>query len=141
MQKKIKLWREAASLILLTKNFTQQQKFNYKLLSVQRVKTMKFMPNLYTFPGGVLEKSDCSLEWMKLFESFGFNQHYFTKLVGNYQAPIFNNFDRDSLTKFLALRICAIRETFEECGILMCKSGVEESHTTETNWATYIGKR
>lgn len=140
MQKKIKLWREAASLLLVAKNnFVRNEKFNYKVLTIQRMKTMKFMPNLHTFPGGVLEQTDCSKDWLNLYESFGYNKHYFKKLIGDYQAPIFRSSDKSELEKFMALRICAIRETFEECGVLLCKSGLEDGHNKETNWASYIG--
>lgn len=38
---------------------------------MKRSKQTSFMPNGYVFPGGVIEKSDNSTDWMELYKTFG----------------------------------------------------------------------
>lgn len=140
MQSNLKLWREAAGIILVAKTASSGNQFNYKLLTVQRSNTMKFMPNLYAFPGGVIENADSLEDWLKLYETFGLGKHYFD-LVPKNRSPIFNNFIENEVPRHISLRISAIRETFEECGILFCKDGKATSKTEKLNGsALWINK-
>jgi hypothetical protein len=52
---------------------------------------------------------------------------------------VLQNSEENGLPKYLSFRICAIRETFEECGILLCKTPKQNSDTN-SNWALFIGK-
>lgn len=138
------LWRESASLILVAKTtfgpFRIHADYNYKLLMLKRSSKTNFMPGTYVFPGGVIEKADGSKNWLNLFEKFGFKSHTFEKLnPKETRPPIFNNNDPNQIPKFLSLRISAIRETFEESGILLCRSYKVNYKERIARWATSIG--
>ena len=141
MSAHLKVWRESASLILAAKAiFSQPSPFNYKVLCLKRSSKSKFMPDTYVFPGGNISKSDNTLDWLKLYEKFGFSKQAFDDLRPAENVPaVLQNDDENSLPRYLSFRICAIRETFEECGILMCKSPKINSDTV-SQWASFIGK-
>ncbi|XP_018566742.1 nucleoside diphosphate-linked moiety X motif 19-like [Anoplophora glabripennis] len=141
MSTNLKIWRESASLIIAAKsNFSQSHLFNYKVLCLQRSGKSGILPNVYVFPGGNISKSDGNIRWLQIFEKFGHKLDSFKQLYPKENIPpILNNTDKNCLPRYLSLRICAIRETFEECGILICKSGkVNYTHNSST-WASYIG--
>ena len=77
------------------------------------------------FPGGTTEKkADFTNDWMELFEqSFAKFGRDFTSLV-NIQGPRPPSMKQSTtdIPSEVAFRICAIRETFEESGILLLKS-------------------
>ncbi|XP_003745029.1 nucleoside diphosphate-linked moiety X motif 19 [Galendromus occidentalis] len=155
-------WREAASLILACRspmsdvvgndladtmiatkwaNGSQTtngiSRFDYKVLMVKRSQLSSFMANAYVYPGGLAEKSDFSLEWIKVFEQCGISfdtlRSEFVDCVQGPRPPmieepmtISHNEKKEILEGFLpadiALRICAIREAFEETGVLLVTS-------------------
>ncbi|CAG8664404.1 2484_t:CDS:1, partial [Ambispora leptoticha] len=80
--------------------------FNYKVLTMKRNDKGSFV-NAHVFPGGNVDSSDSSREWSNLISG-----HEFTKIIDHEQS---------SSTSSLTSKICAIRETFEECGILLTK--------------------
>lgn len=81
-------------------------------------------PSFYVFPGGVIEKADFSNDWMGLFkQSFAKFGKDFTSLV-NIQGPrppVLKKSASTDIPSDVAFRICAIRETFEESGVLLWK--------------------
>ena len=96
-----------------------------------------FQPNNYVFPGGMIDKADFSTEWMDLY------QQSFTQLGKGFSAlldmkgprpPMFQKSQSDVPTE-IALRICAIRETFEESGVLLLKRLGEERNATNCTFA------
>lgn len=121
----LKSWRESASLILAAKtHFISAKKtddYNYNLLLIQRSMGSGFMPSTYVFPGGTLSPPDSSKEWVKLYKNSS------------------NSDGHNALPSLLTERIAAIRETFEECGILLCKPA-QDMKKIPSNWATFIGK-
>lgn len=71
------------------------------------------------FPGGVSEPVDGSPRWSQLLSSFGYTKEDFEALhrpAGDI-TPIFQD---NPIQRHIALRITAIRETFEELGLLIC---------------------
>lgn len=86
-------------------------------------------PSTYVFPGGVIDKADFSNDWMELFkQSFAKLGKDFTSLV-NIQGPrppLLKKSAPTDIPNEVALRICAIRETFEESGVLLLKSFSDE---------------
>nr|XP_033787783.1 nucleoside diphosphate-linked moiety X motif 19-like [Geotrypetes seraphini] len=144
----LKHWKEAASLILTAgrtgtahavlnhnpaanwekpsrQTWLPKSAFDYEVLLLQRSSKSGFMPNTYVFPGGLVEDSDFSSEWLDVFKlhepkpAFGLHS---VKQNPSTRPPLFLT-DR---TEFgspipgeVAFRICAIRETFEESGILL----------------------
>lgn len=117
--------RDAATLILVARNNTLNSHFDYRVLLLERGEKSAFMPNKYVFPGGVIEeKADYSNDWMQLFKrSFSKFDKDFAPLV-NVQGPrppLIKKSTTD-IPSEVALRICAIRETFEESGVLLLRS-------------------
>ncbi len=80
---------------------------------------------MYVFPGGVIDKADFSNDWMELFkQSFAKFGKDFTSFV-NVQGPrppVLKKPLPTDIPNDIAFRICAIRETFEESGVLLLKS-------------------
>nr|XP_022338054.1 nucleoside diphosphate-linked moiety X motif 19-like isoform X2 [Crassostrea virginica] len=148
----LKHWREAATLILVAKsdklvpNATsgggalhlegvnaELSQYNYKMLMLKRSTKSKFMPNMYVFPGGIAEDADFSAEWLDLYRKFGESES--GELLRQLTAvgpgpPMFSRTrspEFEQIPSELAFRICAIRETFEESGVLIARSIEDKS--------------
>ena len=94
-------------------------------------------PGSYVFPGGVVESSDADLKWNKLFSLFGLDSNSFSSLFPkNLKRPPIFRVRPNELPREISLRITAIRETFEECGILMCRRAAKKGTLAE--WAEHI---
>ncbi|XP_045770455.1 acyl-coenzyme A diphosphatase NUDT19-like [Maniola jurtina] len=121
-----KCWRESASLIVLAKRNVDVSSSrnaggsNYDILLQTRTHNASFS-NGVVFPGGVSEEADASEHWLHLLSSFGFGQNDFEALHRSraLASPIFAS---NPIRRHIALRISAIRETFEELGLLICSS-------------------
>ena len=80
---------------------------------------------MYVFPGGIVEqKADFANDWMELFkQSFAKFGKNFTSLVNIQEPrPLVLKKSTTDIPSEVAFRICAIRETFEESGVLLLKS-------------------
>ncbi|CAF1036891.1 unnamed protein product [Rotaria magnacalcarata] len=112
-------WHQSASLILMGKkqinNIHGQSLFDYSTLFLKRSPNMRFAPNISAFPGGKLDQCDLSLEWPKYLSS-SINIDRFSRR----KADIYKDIDHPY--PGLAFRLCAIRESFEETGLLLAKS-------------------
>ena len=70
----------------------------------------------------MIEPADADLKWQNLFQDHGYNNSSFNSLFPNVaKRPLIFQSKKDELPREISLRISAIRETFEECGILICK--------------------
>ena len=138
-----KVWRDSSSLILVFRNalysghpkteFTARKTslgnypktFDYSLLMLKRSSKSKFMPNAYVFPGGVTDKHDFNVNWRDLIDACKDKSRSTDNLILNgVSRPIMiqENTNNSFLDRDIAFRIGAIRETFEEAGILLYKS-------------------
>lgn len=92
------------------------------------------MPNAYVFPGGLVDPSDFSGEWLDVFGEgpplFGLRG---VRQAPETRPPIFAT-DRVKLGSPIpgevAFRICALRETFEESGVLIAVPQEEGPRST-----------
>ena len=73
------------------------------------------------FPGGVLDEADCSKEWLDLFPPHTTQTMINSLIQSNNRLSLYSNLPADSIIGELAFRICAIREAFEETGILLAR--------------------
>lgn len=136
-------WKESASLILAAKIGQKYLraaipgtfKYDYNLLCAKRHQKSSFVPGSYVFPGGAIHPADSSLKWNSLFSSFGIDTSHFSLTPSNEQIKrprIFRQIPGE-LPRDISLRITAIRETFEEVGVLLCGTGAPTS-----SWTRYI---
>ena len=107
---------------------------NYKLLMTKRSNKMSFLASAYVFPGGHVDLSDFRLDsWLNFYARFNLLP-YVEKLCQRNQQldkpriltnPLIlgNNQLDDYLKPDIALRLTAIRETFEETGVLIAFNG------------------
>ncbi|XP_055548179.1 acyl-coenzyme A diphosphatase NUDT19-like [Wyeomyia smithii] len=125
MRKFAKYWRDSASLMILARDSVKQtgkNSYNYKVLVFKRTEKTSFMPNSIVFPGGAVDKQDESLQWNGLFARLGGKSHLeqlenLTKIEGP-RPFIFENSSSDTLDRNISLRLTALREAFEELGVL-----------------------
>ncbi|XP_071612881.1 acyl-coenzyme A diphosphatase NUDT19 [Heliangelus exortis] len=133
MNSRMRPWREAATLLLAAGTpgrlpRSPPDHTDYELLLLQRSSRSGFMPGAHVFPGGLLEAADFSAEWLGLLPASP--QCGLSPVrpppPGSSRAPLFAA-ARERLGSPLpgevAFRICAIRETFEEAGILLLVPG------------------
>lgn len=140
-------WREAASLIIAapaaestkTKNGSV---LDYSVLYLKRASKSSFMPNVFVYPGGTVDKADQNPRWLDVFSNIDNNfqesviNNFFLKTVETFHSDIFLA-DRVSLEKGLipneiSFRICAIREAFEESGLLLLTDDLGSRHRNPT---------
>ncbi|XP_045910907.1 nucleoside diphosphate-linked moiety X motif 19 [Micropterus dolomieu] len=153
MNAALKHWKEAATLILAAgqrlgthtvpsrtplgsslgrSHLPHKSCFDYDVLLLKRSSKSGFMPNAYVFPGGMVDSSDFSSEWLDIFKSFRNSPNFglsSVKQPAETRPPIFAT-DRLKLGSPIpgevAFRITALRETFEESGVLLVVSKLEE---------------
>ncbi|TTY38101.1 Nucleoside diphosphate-linked moiety X motif 19 [Bagarius yarrelli] len=151
MNTALKHWKEAATVILAagTRNKRsveflwketpgQKTAFDYEVLLLKRSGKSGFMPNAYVFPGGLADPSDFSSEWLEVFKAFIHLPKFGIATVKQpleTRPPIFAT-DRQqfgsSIPGDVAFRICAVRETFEESGVLLVVPS-EKANTVNSN--------
>jgi 8-oxo-dGTP pyrophosphatase MutT (NUDIX family) len=95
--------KEAATVILLRPG----QARGFEVLLTRRPAAMAFLGGMYCFPGGTLRQEDCSDRMVD--RSRGLTPNDARAIVGAHFAP----------RKALGLWLAAIRELFEEVGILL----------------------
>ncbi|XP_072043284.1 acyl-coenzyme A diphosphatase NUDT19-like [Amphiura filiformis] len=141
-----KTWKEAASVILLagtkgsrnpgrnlhriSQSSTVPRVFDYRVLLLTR-NFRGSSAGAHVFPGGAIDKADFSKSWLELFAEAGVSRDFGTlssikgprppMLVADRQLPVPND---------IAFRICAIREAFEESGVLLVKKFPKYLYTT-----------
>ncbi len=92
---------------------------------LKRSSTSKFFAKAFVFPGGATEAADFSPNWLKHFTESGFDREQLASefIVSlHHRIPLYANASTfpDCIPE-ISFRISAIRETFEETGVLFCK--------------------
>lgn len=126
--------KKASTLIISNALETRVNNFDYNIILLKRSEKMRAWPGALVFPGGKFDDSiDNSENWLKVFfnaEQFSIIQSNPGSLKNQFQGlfnnSLFgqNNFEIKRKLKMIipyeiAYRLCAIRETFEETGILI----------------------
>lgn len=135
----MKRWREASTIITvavksrtnnvqefdhrLTSRSRGSEKSDFRIAVLKKVGERDASPKLCVFPGGSISSADSSSEWKHIFSTFSSKIELLSSTIinENIHLPIFTRDPSEALPRWVSLRISAIRETFEECGILLCK--------------------
>ena len=94
-------WRDAATLMLIDRSGPSP-----KVLLGRRHSGHKFMPGRFVFPGGRVERSDARLPFA-------------SPLHADVETRLLKRMRNPSPAKARALAVAAIRETFEETGLMV----------------------
>lgn len=78
------------------------------------------MPNSICFPGGGMDKTDEVKEWMHHFDHHKIPSEQLKSKPGSKRPFIYDQRD-GLLNREISLRLTAIRETFEELGVVLCR--------------------
>jgi len=111
--------RDAATLIIVDRSTAQP-----KVLLGRRHEGLKFMAGKLVFPGGRMEPGD-----RKMPVASDLDPHAGTRLMRNVRRP--------SLDKARALALAAIRETYEETGLLLGKRVEAVPPVPEGPWQAF----
>ena len=111
--------RDAATLIIVDRSGAQP-----KVLLGRRHAGLKFMAGKLVFPGGRMEPGD-----RKMPVASDLDPHAGTRLMRNVRRP--------SLDKARALALAAIRETYEETGLLLGKRVEAVPRVPEGPWQAF----
>ncbi|KAH9515499.1 Nucleoside diphosphate-linked moiety X motif 19, mitochondrial [Bulinus truncatus] len=146
----LKHWRESASLIIASKKlsmpFPKPTFFNklmskkpellnntnedfFRVLLLKRRASNKFMPESFVFPGGMIDANDFSDEWLDVIGCTQQVINHFSN--GGKGPPIFSRARNTNLPSEIGLRITAIRETFEESGVLLARPVSDIRHMAD----------
>ena len=109
--------RKAANVILLR----PAKGHGFEIFLTRRPDRMPFLGGMYCFPGGALQKEDCSPAMLQLCH--GLSPLAARKIVGAYLSP----------REALGLWVAGIRELFEELGVLFAVSPSGEPWATIKN--------
>lgn len=110
---------------------------SFKKKMVERSRTGRVMPGNWVYPGGNFDSSDGDLQWITLYKdilSIDITQDNTFLLEDTAHHPqIYLDLEpqqQPRLPKQISLRITAIREAFEEAGVLLCRPGgkLDDNH-------------
>ena len=106
-----------------------------QVLVFKRTSNTSFMPNSVVFPGGGFDKQDASLGWESFFRERNVSNTALKAItqVDGARPYIFQTEGTDLLDRNLSLRLCALREAFEELGVLLVTD--EQRQKTETGFS------
>jgi 8-oxo-dGTP pyrophosphatase MutT (NUDIX family) len=114
--------RDAASLILIDRSGSVP-----KVLMGRRHHGHVFMPGYMVFPGGRVEASDRSMR-------------VYGALAAHTERSLLARVARPSSAKARALALCAIRETFEETGLLLGETGLGAPPAVNDHWRAFADR-
>lgn len=115
--------RDAATLIIIDRAGAQP-----KVLLGRRHARHKFMPGKFVFPGGRVEAADGDVPVAGEFDAA-----IAARLAARMRRP--------SPRKARAFAIAAIRETFEETGLMLGRAGAAWPGSPPTEWAAFAAQR
>lgn len=116
--------KEAATLIIVRRDAKHP-----RVLMGKRAAGHKFMPNKFVFPGGRMDHADCRVKLHK-----GLRQPVERRLLDRMRG-------KPSPHKARGLAMAAIRETFEETGLVIGKPVSEPFQTRNPEWQAYFNEQ
>ncbi|UOF90385.1 hypothetical protein LSG31_21430 [Fodinisporobacter ferrooxydans] len=108
-----------ASTVVLLKCLQADDVHAYDIYTMKRPDTMKFLPGYTVFPGGGLEPGDYAEEWLEYVCNFA-NQYEI--LPEREDCRTFYGQQKGGKELDRVFVVAAIREVFEETGMLICLS-------------------
>ena len=78
-----------------------------------------------------------------MYKEFGFSEselRNFSQITGP-RPPLFKSYETVALNPDVAFRICAIREAFEECGLMLFKSKHTMNNILKMDYEDALGWR
>ncbi len=149
--------RKSSSLIISStfgKNLSNNNE-DYKVILLKRSLKMKSWPSYYVYPGGRIDLIDESIKWLSLLltnkqqnefeknsDSSSYLKEIFKSFINNNSIGKYfndnNTNDENKLPSEISFRLCAIRECFEETGLLLAhdKSLVNSDYYKQSNLFT-----
>jgi 8-oxo-dGTP pyrophosphatase MutT (NUDIX family) len=112
--------KDAATLILIDRSGAEPQ-----VLLGRRHHSLKFLPGKFVFPGGRIEAADRLMAER-------------TTLNPQMEAQLMRAVKRPSRLLARALTLAAIRETFEETGLLLGTKSADVTEVADGPWATFL---
>jgi nucleoside diphosphate-linked moiety X motif protein 19 len=106
---------------------------DFKILLLRRSSKSSFMPSKMVFPGGALQEVDHSSAWQTVYKNvIGQSLDEISHELSSSKSclPLLTEKREWTFNADIAFRICAIRETFEESGILLGTNRTQRSHLT-----------
>lgn len=113
--------KNASTLIIVEKKDDDEN----RVLMGRRHMNHKFMPGLYVFPGGRLDRSDYYVK-----SAAGFNEVTRNKVLFDMKGGPSNR-------RANALAMAAIRETYEEAGIFLGTKSTSVTASSHSDWAAF----
>jgi nucleoside diphosphate-linked moiety X motif protein 19 len=142
MAQVVKKLKPASTLMISCKTPRVGSKFDYKVMLLKRSSKMRVAPGFHVFPGGGYDANDESSNWLKVLLDQPGNLNL---LRNSYQKIITVNSlsrlvkDAESESKLpteISFRLCAIRETFEETGLLLARTRNFQVHHPK-QWVSF----
>lgn len=114
--------RDAATLIVLRNDGKER-----RVMMGKRHEAHAFMPNKFVFPGGRLDLGDC-----RLTVEHGLHPTVEEKLLLKMRG-------RPNRSRAQGLGLAAIREAFEETGLIIGQKADKTPRTSDPSWQTFFG--
>lgn len=90
------------------------------MLTFKRTAKSSFYANSLVFPGGAIDKTDESPTWTSFLRHHKVPTELLKRQNDTKKPLIFDPQDSNRIEREVSLRLAAIRETFEELGIMLC---------------------
>ena len=132
-------WKNASTLIVAARNRLADRSdhrfsfgrftFDYSVMMLKRSARSSFFAKAYVFPGGAVEAADFDGTWLLLLAQHGLSRQ---RLMSQFmranrpRPPIYSTVCGTEPEAEIGFRIAAIRETFEETGVLFCRGQATE---------------
>lgn len=139
MSKRVEFIKSATLIILSAIKNAPSRGEDYKIMFLKRNKNMRVAPGHSVFPGGKYDaKIDGSPRWLEILKSNNHTCLIGPNSIGSLRKTSANTKSNDAIPIELSYRLCAIRETFEETGILLASDRSKSPTPTPALMSAYL---